>query len=91
MYRVQHFFGKVHCNKEWVLCDSFNNDDDNPLTAIDRILEEYQYCRLEMQRKDSRRTFVWEFERGNEKCTKSPELGDKPCKASPFHQHPNHK
>lgn len=92
MYRVQCLFVKEHPEDEW---KHFVTGEDEGYgnyqfhIELKRALMNYKYVREELERKDSVKTFVWEFTDGV--LTKEPCRGDAPCDASPFKTKPNRK
>ncbi len=51
--------------------------------------DEHKYVREELERKDSVKTFVWEWTDG--KLTHHPDNGGTPCAASRFNKVPNRR
>lgn len=90
MYRVSYLFGRNSVDDDWTYLHPVLIDGQEP-SDIKAANKEWKFVRWEMERKDSAKTYVWEYERGNEVCVRSPKRGDKPCAASPFNRSPNRK
>lgn len=94
MYRALILFVKDSLEEEWRE-ELFVEESRSGEMAM-YFMEEaksarakYKYVREELERKDSVKTFVWEWKDGV--LSHRPTKGDNPCPASRFNTHPNKK
>lgn len=94
MYRALILFVKDSLEEEWRE-ELFVEESKSGEMAIyfmeelNKVKAQHHYVREELERKDSVKTFVYEWELGV--LTHRPTKGDVPCPASRFNSHPNRK
>lgn len=94
MYRAIIIFVKNTLDEEWkeILYQEESQRGEFLFAIFDlieKVKKDYKYVREELERKDSTKTWVWEWTDGE--LTYSPDNGDRPCSTSRFIKNPNRR